>query len=656
MNNSNIKTPQQIEKESEFKFNLHHFKEETLNPLKNDINSKIEELEELKTSLNTLDKKERTQVNLILETLKKEIQSLKIEEFFESLKFLFDNLLNVYILTSETNEVFLISNTITKNNIRCSKNALSIHIKQFVQTYFNISNDKFTPKNLIDFLVTNKFLVTIKDEGYYPDFNTEVFEYQNEKFLNIYKPGVFETKLSELKTLPNRFELSNWDIKRSFKFNLIEDLIRHLTGDKRVYYTYTLDFLTNDKYENVRNEKEIDIILNHLKLDKFELGNDYKEIINHIITHCNIKLEEITEKQIKEFDNYFMYFTKWISFILQNPLMKLPTGVGIKSSQGGGKDIFTTWILGNIFGSHNISSIGQMDISEKLNGWIMNKRFIIANELEYKREHAPMYENLKRLMTNQDITIRTHYKPQFNARNYAHFLFFGNHDNMLRIEKGDRRYTLFEQNLPIPSLIPYLLSPDIENDKKELLNQGVLENELNHFVAYLKNLKVTYTEMRTPLETEIKREIQDFHLTDIEVFIESFSNFGDITTMLNYYTKYLDIENKTYENSNVFSEYLDSKNWYNENLIPSSVLFSLFKAVCKENQFSSRRTPRSLFKQLQNIKGFEVVKNSMRYNNKVETGRNIFNLPFNKSLNPQPKEEDEGNKNYDINKIKEKVE
>ncbi|MCA9460424.1 MAG: hypothetical protein KC550_07800, partial [Nanoarchaeota archaeon] len=394
----------------------------------------------------------------------------------------------------------------------------------------------------------------------------------------------------------------------------IDISIRHLIGDEIVFYEKDSEFRENKK--NITKEEE-----------EF----DFKEIIEEIKTNELILIRNHffnSLRKLNEDKDYLIiitkkynYFCKWFAFILQNPRFKLPNGLVFQSVPGVGKDRLIEWVIEKIFGINNVKSIGQDDLG-KFNDFVKGVRFVICNEIEFSKSNTNIYHSLKRLMTNKHLAVQGKFKNLENIVNYAHFLFFGNAENIMKIEKGDRRFTVFRQNFKIPRIITKNLSPE--------MNPGVLEKELENFTKFLYSIKTSFEEIEKPLITAEKEEIMEYHKSDIECFIDNMKEYPDIITAVKNLT------NKV-EETNLFSKFK------NEEIIPNDIIFRLFKLNNIHNQINSNRQERSFQKAL--------TKNG------IKSTKSIHNYILNKNTRHRYVKEiffDNENKfpdNYNLNEI-----
>jgi len=213
----------------------------------------------------------------------------------------------------------------------------------------------------------------------------------------------------------------------------------------------------------------------------------------------------------KEYD----YFINWIGWQIQNPLHRLPTSIILQGEHGTGKTKFCELILKNIFGS-NFCEIGQSDINKEYNDFILGKQLIVANEVIHNDNKLLVPDKLKNFVTDQYISINRKFKDTVYMKNYSQWIFVTNNDMPLKIERGDRRYTIFK-------------SKKLKNGTQlidDLLDN--LEQELEHFVAYLFSLDIEFKYVSKPIMNEAKEDLIKLSQNSVEEFMDYIKVMGGI--------------------------------------------------------------------------------------------------------------------------------
>jgi len=468
---------------------------------------------------------------------------------------------------------------------------------------YNISLDD---NEIIDILINNKLIREAFEIGYRPSLKQRTFIYENKLYLNKFEEGEHETKFKQIKIDDKLKDMSCEKLHAKVKdtFPLIDDLISHICGDIEPFYRYNMElFSSPDKYKNIINDDLNKLYFSNLYGDKSH--EDMVFILQN-------KLNEITPEDKKKHLKHKLHFYKWFAHLLQNPLIKIPSGFGFKTVQGVGKDITKDWILSPIMGTQNVKAIGQEVLAEKHNGYMFGSRLIIANELEVSKKSIDMHQKLKEDMTNPTIGIRSMNKDLIMLENFAHFLFFGNHDNMLRVEKGDRRLTIYEQNYKVPELIPYKLSPTMNGIK-------ILNTELINFIYFLKHIQVDLFDVKNPLMTDIKETMMLFSDNDVDDFVKHLKESFDCSLdCLVYYSR---LDKKSYVNT--YLHYDNKKLTYTfkdktkKELISNDLLFFIF-GLWREKYNISGHRPQKSFSILLNKLGYKQTEASHNTIDKIK--------------------------------------
>jgi len=217
----------------------------------------------------------------------------------------------------------------------------------------------------------------------------------------------------------------------------------------------------------------------------------------------------------------YNWFMKWLGWKLQNPERKIPTAILFRTVQGAGKGIVEEHIIMPIFGVQNFRSIDNDALTKEWGGYLKNRQFIIANEVQFNFKRD--YQNLKRIVSDSYLDIQVKGYENETIKNYTQFMFFSNMDNSIKIEEGDRRFTVVDQQ---------------KKQDKEYYTQLVssIPAELEDFVSYLKSLDIDYRDVSTAYDTEAKSSLQELHRHPVYGFIDDLRNIaGNITNAYEMY-------------------------------------------------------------------------------------------------------------------------
>lgn len=211
----------------------------------------------------------------------------------------------------------------------------------------------------------------------------------------------------------------------------------------------------------------------------------------------------------------YNYFISWIGWQIQNPLNRLPTSIILQGEHGTGKTKFCELILKNIFGQ-NFCEIGQTDINKEYNDFIVGKQLIVANEVIHNDNKLLIPDKLKNYVTDEFLSINRKFKDTIYVKNFSQWIFISNNDMPLKIEKGDRRYTVFKSKKLKDGFT--LISNLLKN----------LEDELISFLHELKTIKIDYNYVATPLMNDAKLDLLKLSQNSVEEFISYIKELGGL--------------------------------------------------------------------------------------------------------------------------------
>lgn len=260
----------------------------------------------------------------------------------------------------------------------------------------------------------------------------------------------------------------------------------------------------------------------------------------------------------------FYYFINWIGWQIQNPLKRLPTSIILQGEQGTGKTQFCELVLKKLFAS-NFMEIGQTEINNDHNDFILGKQLIVANEVIHNDNKFLVPDKLKRYVTDEYLSINKKYKDTIYCRNFSQWIFVSNNDMPLKIDKGDRRYTIFK-------------SKKLTNGFEligNLINN--LQEELEGFVYYIKNLNIDYDYVSTPLMNEAKKDLIKLSQNSVEEFIDFIREIGG------------------------FDNYVMNVNFESTPkglCLPTQVIYEIYCRFCVENGITHKFTRRNFTMQL----------------------------------------------------------
>lgn len=300
--------------------------------------------------------------------------------------------------------------------------------------------------------------------------------------------------------------LDKWDeMNYSAKEKVImSNIYTKLSTENRIKKVFNINYEPSDsKFIYNDNKKYFNTYNKTALWDYFKKENRYKF---HLI-------EELMMNLCNNNKEYYDYLNKWLAWIIQNPLEKLPTAIILQGRQGSGKGTFKNLILDEIFG-HNCQEINQTHLESSFNEYLLGKQIIVANEVMHNENRQTLPNVLKNLVTDKTITISRKFKKEIVGKNYTHWIFCTNNDNPLKIDEDDRRYSVFYSNKVRKGLVSELIK-DLPYQKEQ-------------YISYLKTLDVSFEEVSEPLMTEAKAEIIDLNKDSVDKFCEFLKQFNSL--------------------------------------------------------------------------------------------------------------------------------
>lgn len=285
---------------------------------------------------------------------------------------------------------------------------------------------------------------------------------------------------------------------------IMSTIYTKLSTENRIKKVFNINYEPSDsKFIYNENKKYFNTYNKTALWDYFKKENRYKF---HLI-------EELMMNLCNNNKEYYDYLNKWLAWIIQNPLDKLPTAIILQGRQGSGKGTFKNLILDEIFG-HNCQEINQTHLESSFNEYLLGKQIIVANEVMHNENRQTLPNVLKNLVTDKTITISRKFKKEIVGKNYTHWIFCTNSDNPLKIDEDDRRYSVFYSNKVRKGLVSELIK-DLPYQKEQ-------------YISYLKTLDVSFEEVSEPLMTEAKAEIIDLNKDSVDKFCEYLKQFNSL--------------------------------------------------------------------------------------------------------------------------------
>jgi len=203
----------------------------------------------------------------------------------------------------------------------------------------------------------------------------------------------------------------------------------------------------------------------------------------------------------------------WLADILKHPADKIGTALVLVGLPGSGKSILGAKIMRKIIGSNHSMQVNSIDaITGQFNMDSSGMLFIQCDEAMNSQRRADA-NKLKSMITDPTRRIEPKGVNAYEIDDHTRYLFTSNErDNALAIVDGmaDRRYSVFDTS----DLYAHKTNGVSESDKRAFWRSihewADDEENLAKLHRYLIDLEYSRDFIRSPLDTEARRRLQQF--------------------------------------------------------------------------------------------------------------------------------------------------
>jgi len=218
----------------------------------------------------------------------------------------------------------------------------------------------------------------------------------------------------------------------------------------------------------------------------------------------------------------FELFINWLASALQSK-EKLYTAWIFSGTPGTGKGVFYEHILTPLIGEPYVQKKRVDHLEDQFNAYARTALFTVFEEfrLADAKSGSRTLNRIKDEIGGDTITIRAMQTEQVKARSYSNYIIFSNHNDVIQIEDGDRRF-----NVCPPQRIKIIDAFPAYRDEV-----GLIKDELATFAGFLLDYEADIHLARTPVENQAKTEMRKNSLTWNEQFALALKD-GDLDYFL----------------------------------------------------------------------------------------------------------------------------
>lgn len=154
----------------------------------------------------------------------------------------------------------------------------------------------------------------------------------------------------------------------------------------------------------------------------------FMELIDHLFTGA--------EPEAKK------YFWQWMSYPIAHPGTKLYVSAVLHGrNQGVGKSL-VGMTLGRVYGE-NFTMVTQENMEGSFNNWAQGRQMVLIDDVTSSDRRRDI-DRLKAMITRERSWINIKHIPEFSVRDCITYLFSSNHQDVLFIDREDRRFFIHE--------------------------------------------------------------------------------------------------------------------------------------------------------------------------------------------------------------------
>lgn len=175
---------------------------------------------------------------------------------------------------------------------------------------------------------------------------------------------------------------------------------------------------------------------------------------------CDLIYRHILEVLANGDRTAYEYIIRWLAFCFQFPGVRAEVALVFRGGRGTGKSIIVKAIC-DIFGQHGMHISGAKQLIGNFSGHFADKTFIYVDEAYWPGDMSA-HGNLKRMITESDITIEKKFVDAYNVPNRLKIVFTSNERWVIPAGEDERRFAVFEVSGKYQQDLQYFSALDSE--------------------------------------------------------------------------------------------------------------------------------------------------------------------------------------------------
>jgi hypothetical protein len=215
----------------------------------------------------------------------------------------------------------------------------------------------------------------------------------------------------------------------------------------------------------------------------------------------------------------------WIALKVQNPGIVPKIAVVSTTEPGGGKGTIASVIF-HMLGKRNCAVVERDELENKFNTRWVQKLFVLADEVLSSENMKDVSDRLKLLIDSAEIKLEGKGRDQRSVPNRLAWLFASNDKvTPVRVDNGDRRYTVFTNHEPVGPEYRAMLISCFDPIEREKPTPDFLE-EIQYFYWHCLNLVVDRRLLSFPYRNEARQLLIDANKPAHETFFDEVNSQG----------------------------------------------------------------------------------------------------------------------------------
>lgn len=156
-------------------------------------------------------------------------------------------------------------------------------------------------------------------------------------------------------------------------------------------------------------------------------------VVDRFLRHVEMTLPDESDRTI---------FLDWMSFVCQNPGMRVNWALLLQGTQGTGKTYFVN-VLQAVLG-RNVANLDPQAIAGRFTGWAHGSTVTAIEEIRiHGTNKYEILDRMKPFLTNDTVSIEEKGRDHRTVPNFTSYMLLTNHADAIPLMEGDRRYCVF---------------------------------------------------------------------------------------------------------------------------------------------------------------------------------------------------------------------